>query len=138
MHVQHVLVTELRKTFIILMTGLSSIIPGSVQDHANRRWLPASRPSGQFGEDNVRYNDAALARLRQGEFLIRNFWLSFEPTRLGWMKVDSYRPEIPLGEVVRDIAVWQVVESLHTGFRAGRWLHVCSAGRITSSQTDMT
>ena len=56
---------------------------------------------------------------REGEVLVRNIWLSFDPTQRGWMSRDTYIPKIPLEEVMRATAVGQVVESRHPDYQLG-------------------
>src|SRR3546814_11393383 len=52
--------------------------------------------------------------------LIRNLYLSFDPTQRGWMEDrESYLPPVQLGEVMRAGSVGQVVESRHPEFAAG-------------------
>jgi hypothetical protein len=72
-----------------------------------------------FTEQNFRWVEVPVPPLQPGEFLVRNLWLSCDPTQLGWMKMDSYVPKIPLGEVMRAIGVGQVVESRHPDFGVG-------------------
>lgn len=85
----------------------------------NRQWLLANRPEGMVGEHNFRWTEAAVPSPADGEVLVRNLWLSFDPTQRGWMSYQTYVPAIPLGSVMRAGAVGQVVESRHPGFRAG-------------------
>jgi NADPH-dependent curcumin reductase CurA len=51
--------------------------------------------------------------------LVRNLWLSFDPTQRNWMVLDSYVPKIPLGEVMRAFGVGQVIQSRHPDFKPG-------------------
>jgi NADPH-dependent curcumin reductase CurA len=46
-------------------------------------------------------------------------WLSVDPAQRIWMTRDSYKPKIPLGEVMQSFAVGQVLESRHPDFKAG-------------------
>jgi NADPH-dependent curcumin reductase len=85
----------------------------------NRQWLLVKRPESTFSESEFKWSEVPVPSLKEGELLIRNLWLSFDPTQLVWMKADSYVPKIPLGEVVRAIGVGQVVESRHSGFKVG-------------------
>lgn len=85
----------------------------------NRQWLLVRRPEGMFSQDDFRWTEVPVRSVEAGELLIRNLWLSFDPTQIGWMKVDTYVPRVPLGEVMRALAVGQVVESRHEGFQVG-------------------
>jgi hypothetical protein len=79
-----------------------------------------SRPVGLVKESDFRWVESSpIPTPREGQLLIRNLWLSFDPTQRGWMSRDTYMPKIPLGEVMRAIAVGQVVESRHAGYKVG-------------------
>ena len=85
----------------------------------NRQWILAARPVGMIKESDYRWNEAAVAPLKDGEVLVRNIAFSFDPTQRGWMSMDTYVPAIPLGAVMRAAAVSQVVESKKSGFAPG-------------------
>src|SRR5271156_562501 len=85
----------------------------------NRQWLLAARPQGLIKESDFRWNEAAVPALGDGQVVVRNLALSFDPTQRGWMSMDTYMPAIPLGEVMRAGAIGQVVESKRTGFAKG-------------------
>jgi NADPH-dependent curcumin reductase CurA len=50
--------------------------------------------------------------------LLRNLWLSVDPAQRTLMMCDSYKPKVPLGEVMQCFAVGQVLESHHPDFKA--------------------
>ena len=85
----------------------------------NRQWLLAARPVGMVKESDYRWNEAAVAPLKEGKVLLRNLAFSFDPTQRGRMSMDTYVPAIPLGAVMRAGAVSQVVESKKDGFAPG-------------------
>ena len=85
----------------------------------NRAWLLKSRPESYFSKDNVKFETIPLPELGQGEFLVRNIWISFDPTQLNWMKRDTYVEKIKIGDPVRSIDVGQVVKSQNPKFRVG-------------------
>ena len=87
--------------------------------HVNRRWLLKSRPKGLVERANFEWREEAVPSVRDGEFLVRNLWLSCDPTQRGWMEIDTYIPAVPIGEVMRSVSAGQVVESKHPGFTAG-------------------
>ena len=44
----------------------------------------------------------ALAEIQEGEILLENMYLSFDPTQRGWLNdVPGYLPPVQIGEVVR-------------------------------------
>jgi NADPH-dependent curcumin reductase CurA len=85
----------------------------------NRQWLLAARPQGMIKESDFRWNEATVPALSDGQVLVRNLALSFDPTQRGWMSMDTYMPAIPLGEVMRAGTIGQVVESKRAGFAKG-------------------
>lgn len=90
-----------------------------MQSRSNRQWLLVSRPETMFSEHDFKWTEAPVPDLKPGELLVRNLWISCDPTQLGWMKMDTYVPKVPLGDVMRAIAVGQVVESHNDSFTAG-------------------
>ncbi|MGN6319036.1 NADP-dependent oxidoreductase [Trinickia sp.] len=86
----------------------------------NRRILLASRPQGPISSDNFKLEAAPLAPLAEGQFRVRNLYLSIDPYMRGRMSdAKSYAQPQALGEVMLGGAVGEVVESKHRGFAAG-------------------
>ena len=72
-----------------------------------------------ISESNFRFVESPVPVLKETQVLIRNLWLSFDPTQRGWMSVDTYVPKILLGEVMRAFAVGRVVQSRNREFTVG-------------------
>jgi NADPH-dependent curcumin reductase CurA len=89
----------------------------------NRQWLMARRPKGAVGIDDLRLSETDIPELGEGEILVRNVYLSCDPTQRGWMSRDTYMPMIPLGEVVRSFAGGVVVSSRHPQFAPGQQVY---------------
>ena len=88
--------------------------------NTNRQWLLAKRPHGLVGEENFTYVENPIPEPGEGEVLVRNLYLSFDPTQRGWMEDrESYLPPVALGEPMRAGSVGQVVTSHHADFEAG-------------------
>lgn len=88
--------------------------------NVNRQWLLAKRPHGMVGKENFEYAETAIPQPGDGEILVRNLYLSFDPTQRGWMEDrPSYLPPVQLGEPMRAGSVAQVVESHVDGFAKG-------------------
>jgi NADPH-dependent curcumin reductase CurA len=85
----------------------------------NRKWVLKSRPQGLVERGNFEWREEAVPSIRDGQFLLRNLWLSCDPTQRGWMEFDTYIPAIPIGEVIQSVSAGQVVESKHPGFARG-------------------
>ena len=77
----------------------------------NRKIVLVKRPSGEVTPDCLKLVEEPAPVPGEGEALVRNLYLSLDPTQQGWMKYDSYMPAIPLGDVVRSGGVGEVIES---------------------------
>ena len=88
--------------------------------NTNRQWLLAKRPHGMVGKENFEYKESVIPTPGDGEVLVRNLYLSFDPTQRGWMEdAESYLPPVQLGEPMRAGSVGQVAESNHPDFAIG-------------------
>jgi hypothetical protein len=88
--------------------------------NSNRQWTLAKRPHGMVGKDNFEYQEVPIPQPGDGQVLVRNLYLSFDPTQRGWMEDrESYLPPVGIGEVMRAGSVGQVVESRHPEFATG-------------------
>jgi NADPH-dependent curcumin reductase CurA len=86
----------------------------------NRQWRLASRPVGMVSEANFDFVEEPLPELGDGEYLVRNRYLSFDPAMRGWMEDRaSYIPPVAIGEVMRAATVGEIVESRHPDFAVG-------------------
>ncbi len=91
-----------------------------MRNDANRRWVLQSRPTGPLEPDTFKWEEVAIPSLADGEFLVRNLWLSFDPAQRGWINdVASYVPPVQIGEPMRAGAIGQVVESRNPDFKPG-------------------
>ena len=85
----------------------------------NRRWVLAKRPAGSVSIENFRWEEAPVPSPAEGEVLVRNLWLSLDPTQILFTYEESGENTIPMGGVMRCIASGQVVESRLPGFSPG-------------------
>ena len=86
----------------------------------NRQWLLAKRPEGMVGKHNFEYREAPLPAIGDGEYLVRNLYISFDPAMRAWMEDrPSYIPPVQIGEVMRASTVGQVIESNHPDYAVG-------------------
>ena len=76
-----------------------------MNESKNRQWILETRPTGNLTGKEFRWHEAPIPNLPDGQVLVRNLWLSFDPTQRGWMSRDSYMPMVPLGEVMRAFGV---------------------------------
>jgi NADPH-dependent curcumin reductase CurA len=86
----------------------------------NRQWLLARRPAGMVSESDFELHHAPIPQPADGQLLVRSRWLAFEPAMRGWMEDrPNYIPPVALGDVMRGMAVGEVVESRLDGFAPG-------------------
>ena len=52
----------------------------------NRKWTLAKRPIGMVGEHNFSFEEEEVRDIEEGEFLIKNLYLSFDPAQRGCKK----------------------------------------------------
>jgi NADPH-dependent curcumin reductase CurA len=86
----------------------------------NRRWLLARRPGGALTAEDFTWDEAPAPEPADGEILVRNTCLSCDPAQQGWMTVDTYLPAMKTGEVIRSIAVGEVLASRDPAFTPGQ------------------
>jgi NADPH-dependent curcumin reductase CurA len=71
-------------------------------------------------EANFEYRESPIPEPADGQVLVRNLYLSFDPTQRGWMEDrESYMPPVAIGEPMRAGSVAQVVESRHDDYARG-------------------
>lgn len=79
-----------------------------------------ARPEGMVGPEHFTWEEEPLGEPGPGEYLVKNLYLSFDPTMRVWMNErDSYLPAIQIGEVMRCGGVGQILASQHPDFEAG-------------------
>ena len=94
-----------------------------MSNRMNGQWQLAARPVGMVQESDFNRVDEPLRDIEEGEFLIRNIYLAFEPAMRGWLNdVKSYVPPVQLGEVMRASTVGQVIESNHSDYAVGEFV----------------
>jgi NADPH-dependent curcumin reductase CurA len=86
----------------------------------NRRIVLASRPSGAVTPENFRLETLDTPPLAEGQFLVRNHYLSLDPYMRGRMNESrSYAVSQPLDETMIGGTVGEVVESRNGRFAVG-------------------
>jgi len=86
----------------------------------NRQILLAARPVGMIKETDFSRREVPIPTPNDGEYLVRDIYLSLDPTIRGWMNAqDTYLPAIKIGEVMRGGGVGVVVESRNPQYTAG-------------------
>ena len=85
----------------------------------NHRWLLARRPQGELSPEDFRWVEEPLPAITEGELLVKNLYLSCDPTQRGWIAGDTYLPAVKIGDPVRSFAVAQVVDSKNPKWKQG-------------------
>ncbi len=86
----------------------------------NRQVVLRARPLGIPQAEHFEIREAPAATPRDGEFLIRNLYLSVDPAMRGWVNAAAnYSDPVGIGEVMRSIAVGEVVASRHPDYAPG-------------------
>jgi NADPH-dependent curcumin reductase len=87
----------------------------------NHRFTLASRPEGMPKRTDWNYEEETVRELHEGELLIRLSLISLDPAMRGWMNQRrSYTPPVGIGEVMRALALGQVVASRNANFTVGQ------------------
>ena len=82
-------------------------------------WLKA-RPNGIPRAEDFDIRVAAIPTPADGEFLVRNRYLSVDPAMRGWIADSStYWPRVEVGETMRAFSVGEVVASQNADYAVG-------------------
>jgi NADPH-dependent curcumin reductase len=102
----------------------SRFVPAFSTPDRNRRVLLSSRPVGIPQAEHFSQDEAPLEAIGEGQFRVRNIYLSVDPAQRGWANEGAnYADPVPLGGVMRALAVGVVVESRNPDYPAGLHLY---------------
>ncbi len=91
-----------------------------MSESINRQWVLKERPDREVGEEHFELITSPVPSPAEGEILVQNLYLSFEPAQRDWLNdVPSYVPPVQIGEVMRAAAVGRVIESRKEGYSEG-------------------
>ena len=86
----------------------------------NRRVRLKARPDGIPQATHFEIVESAVPAIGEGQFLVRNRFLSVDPAMRGWVSaVASYAPPVGIGEVMRSFAAGEVVASCNQDYAVG-------------------
>ena len=86
----------------------------------NRAWHLASRPQGLIKRSDFDWRETPVPALAEGQALARTIYLSLDPTNRIWASdIDQYMPPVRLGDVMRGVALGQIVDSRRGDLKAG-------------------
>ncbi|WP_408587922.1 NADP-dependent oxidoreductase [Novosphingobium sp.] len=95
----------------------------------NTKWVLKARPSGGVAATDLELVDDAIRSPGQGEILVRNIYLSLDPTNRLWMSDrDQYLAPVGLGSVMRGITVGVVEQSRSERFASGDVVSLAEGG----------
>lgn len=87
----------------------------------NRQWVLRRRPQGEIAPGDLELVEAPVPDLGPGEVLVRNVYLSLDPTNRIWMSdVDQYLPPVEIGDVMRGGTLGVVEASRSAAFEPGQ------------------
>ena len=86
----------------------------------NRKWILKERPSGLVKDSDFELVTEVLPKINEGEILLENLYLSFDPTQRGWLNdVPGYLPPVQIGEVIRSGGIGKVIDSNNPEYKTG-------------------
>src|SRR3984957_8064699 len=86
----------------------------------NRQVWLCSRPNGIPQAADFALREAEIPRISDGDFVVRNVFLSADPAMRGWIADKStYWPRIEVGDTMRAFSVGEVQASNNTGYAVG-------------------
>jgi len=86
----------------------------------NRQWKLVRRPVGDIAEGDLALVESPVPVLGPGQILVRNIYLSLDPTNRIWMSdMDQYMPPVEIGDVMRGGTVGVVEQSNNPAFKPG-------------------
>ena len=86
----------------------------------NRQWILRRRPAGEIVPEDLELVETVTPELHDGEVLVRNIYLSLDPTHRIWMSdQDQYLPPVQIGEVMRGGAIGVVEQSRNAALPEG-------------------
>lgn len=102
----------------------------------NRQIVLTSRPRGIPQPHHFEVRTAERPVAGAGEILVENVLLSIDPAQRGYVNDENnYTPPVPIGAVMRSLAIGRVAAANRPGFRAGEyvygwfgWQEYCACG----------
>src|SRR5712672_4054136 len=94
--------------------------PISMRASPNRQVWLRERPNGIPQAEDFGIRSADIPKIAEGEFLIRNEFLSADPAMRGWIADKSnYWPRIEIGDTMRAFSVGEVEQSKNPDYAVG-------------------
>ena len=95
----------------------------------NRQWILKKRPVGNIDLSDLELIENDIPEPEEGEALLRNVYLSLDPTNRIWMSdMDQYMPPVALGEVMRGGVVGKIIKSNTSDLAEGSFVSSFTCG----------
>ncbi|WP_339804344.1 NADP-dependent oxidoreductase [uncultured Marinobacter sp.] len=95
----------------------------------NKRWLLRKRPEADITNEQLELVTEPVPELNEGEVLVRNIYLSLDPTHRLWMSDrEQYLPPVEVGQVMRGGTLGVVEKSRSERFAAGDFVKPMAGG----------
>lgn len=95
----------------------------------NRQWVLKRRPDTTVRSEDLDLVEAPVAPLGEGQILVRNLYLSMDPTNRLWMSDrEQYLPPVGIGDVMRGVTIGSVEESRSDRFAPGDFVTPAEGG----------
>ena len=95
----------------------------------NRRWILRKRPQGGLAKGDLELVEEPIPDLSEGEVLLRNLYLSLDPTNRIWMSDrEQYLPPVGIGDVMRGVTIAVVESSRSDRIKEGQIVSPHSGG----------
>src|SRR5262245_61315849 len=86
----------------------------------NPAWVLKQRPHREVQSTDLELVESPIAHLVDDQILVKNIYLSLDPTNRIWMSSrDQYLPPVGIGEVMRGVTVGVVEDSTSSRFQPG-------------------
>lgn len=86
----------------------------------NRQWRLRKRPVGEIKADDLELVSSEKPVPGPGQVLVRNVYLSLDPTNRIWMSdMEQYMPPVEIGDVMRGGTIGVVEQSNNPGYQPG-------------------
>ena len=87
----------------------------------NKKFLLAGRPVGRpISDDDFEYKEEEVREINNGEVLLENMVIEFQPAQKGWMEnISNYVAPLEIGDIMRCSGIARVLNSKSEKFKKG-------------------
>lgn len=86
----------------------------------NIQYILQKRPFGIPEPDTWIKKESSVPKIKEGEILVQNHYISLDPAMRGWMNdKKSYVEPVVIGDVMRAGTIGKIIESKHKTFKVG-------------------